>query len=129
MSSWETGERREAQGDLNCTGQSRGPRPLFLHSHVGLVVLPNLLDAHIILGVNEGLSSGIRLGQCYDAGDVLEVMLVFHLDLWAGWGSGPWQDGAAVGVPQGGGVHTSGTGELSTQKIRWTYIPRHLVHA
>lgn len=117
MSSWETGERRETQGDLNCTGQSRGPRPRFLHSHVGLVVLPNLLDTHIIFGVNEGLSSGVRLGQGHDACDVLEVMLVFHLDLWVGWGSGPWQDGAAVGVPQGGCVHTSDIGELSTQKF------------
>lgn len=103
MSSWETGERRESQGDLSCLGQSRRPGLLFLHSHVGLVVLPNLLDANIILGVDEGLSSGIRLGQRYDACDVLEVMLVFHFDLWVGWGSGPWQDGAAVGVPQGGG--------------------------
>lgn len=80
-------------------GQSGGPRPLCLHSHVGLVVLPNLLDAHVIFGINEGLSGGIRLGQCYYAGDVLEVVLVLHLDLWAGWGSGPWQDEAAMGVP------------------------------
>lgn len=89
-------ERGEILGDLNCIGQSRGllPRLRFLHSHVGLVVLPNLLDAYVIFGVNEGLSSGIRLGQCHDTCDILEVMLVVHLDLWVGWGSGPWLDGA-----------------------------------
>lgn len=61
------------------------PRPWFFHSHVGLVVLPNLLDAYIIFGINEGLGGGIRLGQCHDTRDVLEVMLVVHLDLWE-WG-------------------------------------------
>ena len=61
------------------------PRPWSFHSHVGLVVLPNLLDAYIVYGINEGLGGGIRLGQCHDTRDVLEVMLVVHLDLWE-WG-------------------------------------------
>lgn len=79
-------ERRGILGDMNCIGKSRGPLPRlkFLHSHVGLVVLPNLLDAHIIFGINEGLSSGICLGQCHNTCNVLEVMLVIHLDLWVG---------------------------------------------
>ena len=61
------------------------PRPWSFHSHGGLVVLPNLLDAYIVFGINEGLGGGIRLGQCHDTRDVLEVMLVVHLDLWE-WG-------------------------------------------
>ena len=69
---------REAQ-----VAQGRGPllRPRPLHSHIGFVVLPNFLDAHVIFGINEGLSSGICLGQCHDARDVLEVVLVVHFDL------------------------------------------------
>lgn len=74
----------EAQRHLGCMGQGRGPLPgpQFLHSHVGLVVLPNLLDTHVIFGIDEGLGSGIRLGQCHNTCDVLEVMLVVNLDLW-----------------------------------------------
>lgn len=74
------GERISGAGDA----WGRAPRrPLSLHSHVGLVVLPNLLDTHIIFGINEGLSSGIRLSQCHNTCNVLEVMLVVYLDLWA----------------------------------------------
>lgn len=57
-------------------------RPLSLHLHVGLVVLPNLLDTHIIFGINEGLSSGICLSQCHNTCNILEVMLIVYLDLW-----------------------------------------------
>ena len=70
------------------------PLPLPRDSHVGLVVLPNLLDAYIVFGINEGLGGGIRLGQCHDTRNVLEVMLVVHLDLWEWGGSqGPVRTG------------------------------------
>lgn len=111
MSSWRAkGERTETQGDLGHPGQGRGPllRPRSPHSHVGLVVLPDLLDAHIILGVNEGLSSGVRLGQGHDTCDILEVMLVVHLDLWE-WGGdqglGRVAQQWAVGLPKQGHAH------------------------
>lgn len=91
------GPRRAGQGPL------LGPRSL--HSHVGLVVLPDLLDAHIIFGINEGLGSGVCLGQCHDTCDILEVMLVVHLDLWE-WGGdqglGRVAQQWAVGLPQAG---------------------------
>lgn len=91
---------RQAQGGLGHTRPGRGPlrRPWSLHLHVGLVVLPNLLDTHIVFGINEGLGSGICLGQSHDTCDVLEVVLVVHLDLCgAGQGAGRGQDGAAMG--------------------------------
>ena len=97
MSSWRTkGDRREAQGAWAVQGRAGGPlpRPWSFHSHVGLVVLPNLLDAYIVFGINEGLGGGIRLGQCHDTRNVLEVMLVVHLDLWEWGGSqGPVRTG------------------------------------
>lgn len=67
-------------------------RPLSLHSHVGLVVLPNLLDTHIVFSINEGLSGGICLSQCHNTGNILEVMLVVYLDLWVqAWDEG-WSE-------------------------------------
>lgn len=99
--------------------EGRGPlrtaQPL--HSHVSFVVLPDFLDTHVILGVNEGLGSGVRLGQCHDARDVLEVVLVVHFDLQE-WGGDQdlirtrrqW----AAGVPWGGGMHVNDTGEPNT---------------
>lgn len=81
----ETGERLRGPG-LHKAGQGDPfPKPWSFHSHVGLVVLPNLLDAYIVFGINEGLGGGIRLGQCHDTRNVLEVVLVVHLDLWE-WG-------------------------------------------
>lgn len=101
------GDKRREERDLGGpghTGQGRKPLPgpQSLHSHIGLVVLPNLLDAHIIFGINEGLGSGICLGQCHDTCDVLEVMLVVHLDLWEGDGDqglGKVGQQWAVGMP------------------------------
>lgn len=122
MSSWGTrGEKRESQGGLGCTGHGRRPLPRSwsLHSHVGLVVLSNLLDTHIIFGINEGLSSSIGLGQCHNTCDILEVMLVVYLDLGKGRkGVSLVRMGQqwAVGVPLGEGLHANDTGELSTQK-------------
>lgn len=101
------GDKRREERDLGGpghTGQGRKPLPgpQSLYSHIGLVVLPNLLDAHIIFGINEGLGSGICLGQCHDTCDVLEVMLVVHLDLWEGDGDqglGKVGQQWAVGMP------------------------------
>lgn len=53
-----------------------------LDSHVSFVVLPNLLDTHIIFGIYEGLSSGIGLCQSHYTCNILEVMLIFYFDLW-----------------------------------------------
>lgn len=50
--------------------------------HVSLVVVADLLDADIILGLDVGLGGGVGPGQSHHAGDVLEVLLVFHFDLW-----------------------------------------------
>lgn len=50
-------------------------------SHVSFVIVANLLDAHVILGVDEGLRCGVGLGQGHDAGNVLEVVLAVHFDL------------------------------------------------
>ena len=56
----------------------RGPPP---HSHVSLVVGANLLDPDVILGINERLCSGVGLGEGHHAGNVLEIVVVFHFDL------------------------------------------------
>lgn len=50
--------------------------------HVSLVVVADLLDADVILGLDKGLSGGIGPGQSQHTDDVLEVLLVFNLDLW-----------------------------------------------
>lgn len=49
--------------------------------HVGLVVVANLLDADVVLGLDVGLGGGVGPGQSHHADDVLEVLLVFHFDL------------------------------------------------
>lgn len=53
----------------------------FLSSHVGFVIVPNLLDAHVVLGVDEGLRCGVGLREGHDTGDVLEVVLIVNFDL------------------------------------------------
>lgn len=50
-------------------------------SHVSFVVVANLLDAHVILGVDERLRRGVSLGQCHDAGNILKVILAVHFNL------------------------------------------------
>lgn len=55
-----------------------GPHP---HSHVSLVVVAYLLDPDVILGINERLCCGVGLGEGHHASNVLEVIVVFHLDL------------------------------------------------
>lgn len=52
--------------------------------HVGLVVVADLLDADVILGLNVGLGGGVGPGQSYHADDVLEILLVLHFDLQEG---------------------------------------------
>lgn len=52
------------------------------HLHVSFVIVPNLLDADIVLGINEGLRCGVGLGQCHNAGNVLKIILIVHFDLW-----------------------------------------------
>lgn len=49
--------------------------------HVGLVVVSNLLDSDVILGLDIGLCGGIGPGQSHYADDVLEFLLVLHFDL------------------------------------------------
>lgn len=56
--------------------------------HVSLVVAADLLDADVVLGLHVGLGGGVRPGQGHHADDVLEVLLVFNLDLWARGGEG-----------------------------------------
>lgn len=56
----------------------------FLHIHVGFVVCADLLDSDVVLGVDEGLGGGVRLGQSHHAGYVLELHVVVHLHLDAG---------------------------------------------
>lgn len=41
-----------------------------LDSHVSLIIGSYLLDADVVLGVDEGLGRGVRLGQSHHAGDV-----------------------------------------------------------
>lgn len=53
----------------------------FLYSHVGFIVVANLLDAHIVLCVDEGLRRGVRLRQGHDAGNVLKVILIVNFNL------------------------------------------------
>lgn len=66
--------------------------------HVCLVVIANLLDADVILGLNVGFSGGIGPGQSHHADDVLEILLILHFDLQGNWlvkrddgiMTGPW---------------------------------------
>lgn len=51
------------------------------NSHVGFVIVTDLLDAHVILGVDERLRRGVGLGQGHYAGNVLEVILAVHFNL------------------------------------------------
>lgn len=50
--------------------------------HVSLVVAADLLDADVVLGLDVGLGGGVGPGQRHHAGDVLEILWVFHFDLW-----------------------------------------------
>lgn len=45
----------------------------FLYVHVYFVVVVNLLDADVVLGVNQGLRGGVRLGESHHTGNVLEL--------------------------------------------------------
>lgn len=49
--------------------------------HVRFVVVANLLDPDVVLGLDEGLGGGVGPSQRHHAGDVLEVFLVLHFDL------------------------------------------------
>ena len=49
--------------------------------HVSLVVVADLLDADVVLGLDVGFGGGVGPGQSHHAGDVLEVLLVLHFDL------------------------------------------------
>lgn len=50
--------------------------------HVSFVIVTNLLDADIVLGINEGLRCGVSLGQCHNTGNVLKIILIVNFDLW-----------------------------------------------
>lgn len=54
---------------------------LHRHSHVSFVIVANLLDADVVLGVDERLRCGVSLGQCHNAGNVLKVILTVHFNL------------------------------------------------
>lgn len=49
--------------------------------HVGFVISANLLDPDVVLGVDERLCGGVRLGESHDAGYVLELTVIVHLHL------------------------------------------------
>lgn len=49
--------------------------------HVGLVVVADLLDTDVVLGLDVGLGGGVGSSQCHHTYDVLEVLLVFNFDL------------------------------------------------
>lgn len=51
--------------------------------HVGFVVIADLLDSDVILGVNEWLCGRVCLGQSYNTGYVLELGVIIHLHLHA----------------------------------------------
>lgn len=51
------------------------------HSHVSLVIVANFLDTDVVLGIDERLSSGVGFCHGYNAGHVLEVILVLNFYL------------------------------------------------
>lgn len=53
----------------------------FLSSHVGFIIVTDLLDAHVVLRVDEGLGCGVGLREGHDTGDILEVVLIVNFDL------------------------------------------------
>lgn len=53
-----------------------------LHIHVGLVVVANLLDSDVVLGVDERFCGGVRLGESHDTGYVLELTVIVYLHLY-----------------------------------------------
>lgn len=70
------------QGDSRLCSHSRWEAGEgILYSHVCFVVVTYLLHHNVILGVDEGLSCGIGLGEGHHASNVLEVVMVFHFDL------------------------------------------------
>jgi len=69
--------------DFIKVGQVHGTLPPWCENalHVRLVVVADLLDADVVLGQDVGLGGGVGPGHRHHAGDVLEVLLVFHFDL------------------------------------------------
>lgn len=52
-----------------------------INLHVSLVIIADLLDADVVLGLDVWFGGGVGAGKGHDAGDVLEVLLVLHFDL------------------------------------------------
>lgn len=57
------------------------PAAVPTHSHVSLVVVADLLDSDVILGIDEGLCCGIGLSEGHHTSNILEVVVVFHFYL------------------------------------------------
>lgn len=53
-----------------------------IYIHVGFVVVANLLDSDVVLGVNERFCGGVRLGKSHNTGYVLELTVIVHLHLY-----------------------------------------------
>lgn len=53
----------------------------FPYSHVGFVIIANLLDAHIILCVDEGFRCGVGLREGHNAGNILKIILIVNFNL------------------------------------------------
>lgn len=53
----------------------------FLYSHVSFIIVANLLNAHIILGINEGLRSGVGLREGHNTGNILKIILIVNFNL------------------------------------------------
>lgn len=51
------------------------------NSHISLVIVTDLLDADIVLCINERLRCGIGLGQGHDTSDILKVILIVYFNL------------------------------------------------
>lgn len=55
--------------------------------HVGLVVVTNLLDSNVILGIDKRLRCGIRFRQSHNTSNVLEIILIVHFYLYTEFNS------------------------------------------
>lgn len=52
-------------------------------SRTSFVVIANLLDPDVVLGVDERFGGGVCLGESHDTGYVLELTVIVHLHLYA----------------------------------------------
>lgn len=55
--------------------------PESICSHVGFIVVSNLLDPDVIFGVYVGFSGSIGLGKGYHTGYILKIIMIVYFDL------------------------------------------------